>query len=330
MKLKKVNYKSYTGYMAIGSIRAGLGDELMEYPHMFNGLDCLMDVVAGVECPFWGTVQNYDGVGMSAGILHNIAVMRDGTQGSLGPLLRQIELAGSDLDNYEPGIRARIELWNFLSNHGTYVAQDGKFRDTTTGVLTPGPRLRQILSGHTTGKASTSAELAKARRAAELFGEVFEHFHDAQKAYALQWMFNSNIHDENQATLLAAGHKDHLALRGVRDLVDAFWNKKINNLTEDEKPAMQAMVMYHSHSVNAPGKAINVLQRVMARPQYKRENWKDGTGLAFCKDLIKTLATTKYGAWHDTADGANRYDRTRKHMLDHPYFDETLMPKDFR
>lgn len=334
MKAKKVNYKQWTGYKVVGTQPAGYGitkdptDEL----EGLNGLHALMDVVAAVESPFWGTVQNYDGVGMSAGILHNIAVLRDGRQGSLGPLLRAIEVSHES----EKAIDARRMLWDALADHSIYVAQDGVFRSTRDGTTIAGPRLLEVLSGHPKGKASTATELARAKNMAELFHNVFCHFHDVQFEFAYQWMLSSNVRDESFATMLALGMfpRTNMGPSQIQEESMSFWMTPLVQLPKEHGVALQAMIFYHAHSVNAPGKAINVLQKVVERHTKRVDTKKlmatPETGRLFCADLIRALATAKYGAWHDTTDGANRYDRTRRALERHPYVDMSIMPKDFK
>jgi hypothetical protein len=321
IKTSKKQWKEYTGYLAVPAFRREVLLPRDKYgnPDKCSALDILVYAIARLEGPVWGAVQNYDGVGMSAGILHNIAVQRNGQQGSLGPLLRRMEISLTQST-------AGQHLWEFLRNDKIYVAQDGKFRDTTDGSIVKGPRLLTCLSGHPKGKPSTKSELAKSKLAAETFSRAFCYAEEEQRSYALDWVLKSYQDEENFLLyrLLGGGYAP-LEDKQIAPL--QAWLMLPHHLEEyallKGQPtgnALMALLTYHAYSVNAPGMAKKIMDRVLYVARWDDEP-KD-----LSKKLIRAFGTTKYGKWADTPDGANRYDRTRKVLAEFKFFNPDIMP----
>lgn len=324
IKTSKKQWKEYTGYLAVPDLRQEVTlplDPKYNYLAKHSALDILVYVIAKLEGPVWGAVQNYDGVGMSAGILHNIAVQRNGQQGSLGPLLRRMEPSVTQYD-------AGQQLWAFLRNSGIYVAHDGKFRDIADGKIISGPRLLTCLSGHPKGKPSTKQELAQSRLAAETFSRAFCYAQAEQRSYALDWVLGSYREEETFLT--------HRLFGGGRDPIEDKRAAEIQAwliLPRDPEDfgalkgtprgdALMALVTYHAYSVNAPGMAKKIMDRIL----YAARDVEQPKDLP--KKLIRALGTAKYGKWADTPNGANRYDRTRKALQEFPFFNPSIMPVD--
>jgi hypothetical protein len=263
---------------------SSVNDEV--YSHFFprTHIKKALLVLAQIEAPFWGTVQNYDGVGMSAGLIHNIAVYRNGSQGSLWGLLRDMEPSITAGD-------AGKALWDAFRDEGCFVSQDGKLREWNTGKLMPGKWIIDLLSGPG-GHWKTAAEQARARSWALRFAAAFADplGYTAQINSAIQWLLQGQAPAELTAYETFLGRK----LKRAEDVV--FSHMDAN---EREMATSIAMILYHCHSVNAPGKAVQVLNSVLKQPKPTPEA------------LVRALARTNYGKWRDTTDNNNRYDKTR-------------------
>jgi hypothetical protein len=137
MKIQWMRYKSYSGAKIRGTAPVLPPEGADRASHMQRAFY----LTAMLESPTWGSVQSYDGAGMSGGPLHNIAVhphAKGRPQGSLWGLVRDIEKSSGAL--VEP-------LYEWLGEFGWYVASDAKVRQLDTGVLVPGEELRIALSG---------------------------------------------------------------------------------------------------------------------------------------------------------------------------------------
>ena len=295
---KFVTFKKWSGW----KIR---GTEKVAVP--LNGAshaERLFYLTAQLEAPSWGGVQSYDGVGMSAGPIHNIAVHRNGTQGSLIKLLRHLE-ANARSPKLE-------KLFHRLDQCGWYIAHDGRLRSNENGRKIPG---KDIVTEFTGPRGVSLRRGGDSKAWAILFHEAFSDpaTYAAQMQFALDWILNSQEALESQAYQLGTGE----------------WNFDSDDAAAQPMAHLGAgldlaMCVYHSHSVNAPGKAKQVLKRLLGTKVTKED---------FPRRLIRTLALTKYGRWHDTPDNRNRYDRTRiavrRSKLWPAKVVNRLMPKNF-
>src|SRR5210317_1817497 len=137
-KMKWVTYKSFAGFKMGGL-------EPVQPPRGFNRTNHMRRafyLTAQLESPLWGSVQNYDGAGMSGGPMHWVAVYpKTMRQGGLFGLLRAIEIGSS------PDAQTVIkDLWDRFGKHGWYVATDGNLRSTEDGSLISGKEIRNTLS----------------------------------------------------------------------------------------------------------------------------------------------------------------------------------------
>lgn len=279
-----VKYKHYSGFQVSG-VRPFFPDEVED-----SHIERAVWLTAQIETPGgWGSVQNYDGVGMSAGILHNIAVYRNGNQGDLWKLLWRIKRA-------VPSLREMEEFEKRLSDRGWCLRFNGLCGKN--GALVPGVAIVTELSGPK-GNVATQSDKTRAREWAMAFHHLFAHPHtyETQKDFAASWLLNSQSKLEEQAYDTMAptkkGHEDaaSMTMRTIGEAEDL------------------AMCVYHSFSANAPGIAAQVLREVL-----DDLNGRDNR-LELPSTLIRALGTTRYGRWHDTKDNANRYDRTRIAVL---------------
>ena len=277
--MKWLSYKSFSGYSQKGYSAVNRW--------CFNPLLHLHRAVlltAQLEGPYWGTVQSYDGAGMSAGLFHHVAVLpnRPKTpQGSLWKLLRHMEVAAAG-----KGYGSVRALFEALADRSWFVSQDGQLRDTVTGALIPGEDIRTELSGPKgkVPKGDTNA-IGWVRVFHDLFADPA--LIPAQIDFAVGWLIDGQSSAERYFYHKFGG--------GVQ------YTQQLSHLSPDFDLAMCA---YHSHSVNAPGMAVKVLNRLKGRALSADD---------FPRALIRALGKTRYGAWLDLPGdrGRSRYDRTR-------------------
>jgi len=301
-----VQYKKYSGLRRKGAVhvRRYLEEGARPQLHMRRA----WFLTAMLEAPFFGSVQSYDGCGMSAGPLHNIAVYpRNLKQGSLFPLLRRLELVGD--------VTALEVLYDGLREEGWYVARDGKLRHAETGAVIGGRAIRNLF----TPVNGVVPRKGPARDTATMWIDIFWRlFSDpttfpAQEDFAIDYLVSGHRTLESQ---VYAGDDPQVLLVG-----------STRSETTITPPLDLAMCVYHAYSVNAPALASRALSNVMARAPVSKDPEK------FAKALIHRLGTTKYGRWHDTPDGRNRYDKTRLAARRLGFWDKSLvdyyMPRDF-
>jgi len=294
-------YKTWSGVKIAGGKEFSLTAE-QEKLHMWRALWLTAQVEGGGK---FGAVQSYDRAGISAGLEHKIAIYpKPMKQGSIWKLLREIEL-------HAP-CKPLNDLWDALAQKKMFVAQDGSLRNFNTGRLIPAADIRDMLAPPGGKVPRSGPNWEEAKRWALLFFNLFsnERTHEVQVNSAIHSLVAGNGRNETAAYKVSVGI-DHPTV--------ARFGENISNEHD------LAWCVYHCYSVNAPGKGRQRLRA--SRP--------DGTS-AWPKRLIKTLGKTNYGRWHDTFDGGNRYDRTRKYAMRSGMWPEELfagpnaiMPKNF-
>ena len=299
-KPRWVQYKTWSGIAVPGEV------EFVQ-PETTKHMERAVWLTSRLEAPRWGSVQSYDGAGMSGGLLHNIAVQpRDMAQGSLFALIREIAddsdaTASSDVQELLSGFR-RV---------GWTLALDGKLR-FQDGVLVSGEAIRRVFTPPDgkvprRGGYYTSAEIWALRFHNALSSQLTFR---AQTRYAIRW--------------LAAGNKqDELAV------YRRFVSPQLDSCIEVRSPDLPveidlAMCVYHSFSVNGPAPAQTALRGALPHL---------ATPDKFAKTLIRRLGTSTYGRWHDDPDDKkSRYDATRLAVWRSSYWPtdlaKRLMPKD--
>jgi hypothetical protein len=245
-------------------------------------LSCAAYLTAQVEAPYFGTVQSFDGAGISAGFLHDILVFpADLSQGSLGIVVYKVALAA---------MNAGGVLINELKARGWTLGQDGKFRDAG-GALVSGAALRNWVAPPDGKVPQSGPQWDQAARLALAFHNLFSDpaGFAVQEQCAIKWLVSGNRtaetavyqHYMNQPNLPSADGVEVSAMPPEIHL---------------------AMSVYHSFSVNSPKVAADCLARcpLTLSPS------------DFAKALIRELGTHGRDVWHDQpGDGDNRYDRTR-------------------
>lgn len=289
-KVRWVKFKSYSGLKISGT-------QTVPLPRGDLHMDRAYWLTAMLEAPKYGSVQSYDGAAMSGGPLHNIAVYpRNMKQGSLFPLLRQLEYV------FTPAVD---NLWRALRDDaGWYVARDGKLRDYNTGDVISGRAIRQEFSP-TDGKVPRAGSSRKqAEKWIKLFHELFSDplTFDTQREFAIDYLIRGQ--QAHEAKVYAHGDGD----RDIR-LVRAPEKDSLSS-THIPLELDLAMCVYHSHSVNAPAPARSVLVQTLKEFEAVEDLFTQQSRL-FSRRLIYLLGKKRFGRWRDTADGKNRYDRTR-------------------
>jgi hypothetical protein len=286
---KYITYHDYAGFLVRGDYPIAIVPTETRHMHVAAYL------TAQMESARWGTVQSYDGAGMSAGLLHNIAVQpRDLAQGSLWALLDAIRDAVALPNNLLPPFRALEEILARLDAAGLVLSEDGKLREKRAGSLATGQTIRNLLNGSVNGKTPPKGpEHENAKRWALLFSEVFSdpRTHDAQVRYAVRWLCQGRAAEE-------------------LEVYRAFVHESVDSpiaLNRSDLPMEVdlAMCVYHSFSANGPTPAAKILSDTLrAFPKVPE---------TFAKRLIRKLGTSDFGRWKDDPDDkTGRYDHTRK------------------
>lgn len=252
-------------------------------------MDCAVWLASQVEAAAWGTVQSYDGLGMSAGLIHNTLLTRGNDQGSLPLLLRDLELAHAPVER----------LYSALAAHNLYVARDGVIRDTKTGVKVSATILRDIFTPPKGVVPNKGPEWEQAKFWLTLFSDLFAHpkSRRAQVDFAARWMAGNGTREEFQV---------YRTFTGMTKL-DSPIGLKRAQLPEEVDLAMS---FYHAMSVNAPREAIRILRGILVRTPIGIDNQYQAA--VFAQRLIRALGESQYGNWHDLpGDSSSRYDRVR-------------------
>jgi hypothetical protein len=277
-----VTYQNYSGYKVAG-LRAFSPADVAD-SHLERAVWLASQVEGGGT---WGTVQGYDGCGISGGLLHNVGLYRTGEQGDFWKLIDAINL---DVQASARGALPELEAIKAELARLRWEVRGGLVRFQNSGVVVNGHVLQTELSGPG-GNPQTLIDRARAAAWCARFSALLENqrTYSVQKRFAANWMYRSQTTVEARAYALALG-------RPPRD--EEIISLPMHVLGE---PFDLAMCCLHSHSVNAPAIALTKLTDTLAHC----------TPADFPQRIIRALATSNYGKWHDTKDGANRYDRTR-------------------
>ena len=234
-------------------------------------------LVSQLEAANWGTVQNYDGAGMSAGPLHVIAVYPStGGQGPLWSMLRRIFS-----DSSAPAVEA---LRRRLGALGWSLGADGVLRDAS-GAAVSGATIREQLSGPNGRVPDSGPGHDRAKAWALAFHEAFvdPSSYPGQYEGTVDWL-TANFGSEADAY-----SKYVPALAGKSDAEVKSWVRTAT-LGQVSPYLDLAMSVYHAFSVNAPGKAKQILDRVLAMNLDVKN---------FAKTLTKQLGDDSYGNWRE-------------------------------
>lgn len=273
-RARRVTYKKWAGI----SIRGNTKWEPSTVKKT-NHLDKATWLTAAAEGgSMFGTVQSYDGAGISAGLEHQIAVLpRTLEQGGLWNQLRKLDESLPDTNPHW------IALKNEFDKVGWVLDTRGVLRHKTTGTPVGGAEIRNEIAPVNGVVPESGPDFEKAVRWAEVFNDLYED----------PATFNSQIRETKNGLLSLHKDTESQVYKRYCKIDDASVAEVGTNIS----PELDlAMCFYHSFSVNAPSKARGVLTEVLGR----------GLGpVDFAKQLVKALGTNSYANW------TVRYTRTR-------------------
>ena len=320
MKLKK--FKKYSGFVVKGKIPQQPVD--MRSTHLQKAAWLTAEVESG---GMYGSVMNYDGTGMTAGIHQAIAVYprnleddkSENDQGPLWKLIAQIRAA-------VPHLSWLQQLERRFENIDWHIDQEGVVRGMSMGHRVLGENLRTLLSGPR-GRVPIKGE----RRAeATVWIELFHKLFSSPETFTIQDAFGErHFTKRSKAKLRFCKNKFHRRFR-IRDYF--YQHEHISSVTLPRGLASLdiAACMFWSHTVNAPGRTLKLLCKDIDEHGFPVRDYIPGTEMG--KRIIKLLGNDKYGRWDDDIKNG-RYQRTRKAAMQvwpKEFFvgPEAIMPKD--
>jgi len=230
-------------------------------------------LVAELEAANWGTVQNYDGAAMSAGPLHVIGVYPStGKQGPLWGMVRRVFDASAS--------SAVLDLKNKFAAIGWVLGSDGVLR--TAGTVVPGSTIVAQLSGPDGVVPPSGPIYDRARGWAIAFHRAFADpsSYSAQYEGTIDWLF-ANFDSEADA------YRKYVPGLTGSDAQIKQWLRTAS-MSQVGAYLDLAMSAYHAFSVNAPGKAKQILDAILLRNLDVRN---------FSKALVTALGNSSYGNW---------------------------------
>jgi hypothetical protein len=282
----------------------------------------------------YGTVMNYDGTGMTAGIHQAIAVYpknldddyKENDQGPLWKLLSRLEETWPSVNTNATGAKERS--WplfeDFLYSRGIII-DDSQAKNPKTKQLLSGQEIRDILSGSPDGVFPLAgSKKAAAEQMAVEFHVLFSSSwtFEAQERFGIDGFTKQAI---RKLSFCKNPKYSGSPLCEVIYKVPLISKMNLRSLTYETVCFDLAMCVYWSNSVNAPSYAFKLLCKVL-----------DNVGISdpykFSKALLVSLGTSHYGRWDDDLkDG--RYQRIRfyaklKWPLELFEGPKAIMPKD--
>jgi hypothetical protein len=257
----------------------------------------------------FGSVQSYDGCGMTCGLDQHIAVYpreladRDNNalddQGTLWKLMRRIEMVPTgDYPKLRDAINA---LWTELADWDMYLATDGVLRHTKTGAPAHGRKIREVLSPNK-GCPTTKGEKAYAEKWAKLFHAVLSHpaTFQAQIEYGKEHLVKRT--KRRKIALRAGTRVNGIGVHAGYPSTPAelAYSRELTLMQVGQHLSPRqdlALCMYQANSVNAPAIANRCLTKAKQHDDWDRR-------------LIRLLGTSSYGRWDDDLKNG-RYQRTR-------------------
>ena len=237
-KPRYVTYHGNAGYVALGS---DLIMDDQEYPRSTYPFMLYAARLAGaVEGRYWGSVQGYDGAGISGGLLHHVAWYPRGTNlGSFWSLMNEVANQGCP------------HFAEALYRLGVDFDPLGRPKDWRTHTIFKDKRLlaKQIFG------ADNPKVIPKTNDNEALFLAARKDLSDprsfsVQEDYAIRWLLKGRKALETQAVETM-----------VRDLPKHFDPAWLTRDVVGDNVAL-ALIVYHSFSVNSPTKAARILDSV--------------------------------------------------------------------
>lgn len=310
-QIRWVQYNEWSGVMIRGDV------PFVGPPDVSRHMHRAVWLTSQLEGAHWGTVQSYDGAGISAGLLHNVAVLpRSMSQGDLWAQLKMI-FDAADARGNALRSAATNRLRDRLIDNRWAVREDGVLRNVDTGIAVKAVDIRNEIAPPGGKVPRKGPQFERASHWAQLFHDTFADPENrlAQVEFAVRW--------------LARGQGE-LELTAYRMFGDVRLDSAIGVLADALPPAVElAMCVYHSFSVNGPAPAANALRAALAAQDPKKPDPE-----TFAKRLIRGLGKSTFGRWHDEPGdgGRSRYDKTRRAVwgsqLWQTALSKALMPRD--
>jgi hypothetical protein len=313
-RAKVVNFRDYRGLSMKGTVLLGTEDSSTH-------LDEISWLTAQVESNGrFGSVMNYDGTGMTAGIHQAIAVypkaVRDNNlkndQGPLWKLMSRMRAVGllGDIESH-------------MGEYGVYLSNDSKCLWDQTGRIVDGKFIRSMFTGDEGGVMPTSG---RGRRECTRWVKEFHEAFSDQAGFGVQLHYGAE-HFEKMSRKALRYCKDPEVVD--RSILEVFYGgTPLSSVADLPEHYSLAMSMFWSHSVNAPGFALKRLCRQVADKYL--QDVLDKTETA-SRAIIRALGDTPFARWDDGLKNG-RYQRTRtyaKRRWDASLFwDDGVMPKE--
>lgn len=284
MNPKRVTYKKYAGFVIRGTEPYNLSDSSNHFERSFW-------LATKVETNgVFGTVQSYDGAGMSAGLEHQIAVMpRDMSQGGLFKLLQKFanDPNAGKSENF-------INLIKKFKERG-WALENGRLVNERTGVPISGADIQDEFTPMDGTVPERGPFFEKAKEWIILFAKVFQDptTRPIQVAEGINKICNLSRDERRIYQALCPNY---------------FEGTKFLGISKDISPELDlALAVYHSHSVNAPAIARKVLLNIPIQED-----------VSFAKALLNGLKEAKWGNWE------RRWKVTRNFAMNSGIWDKDL------
>ena len=292
-------WKEYSGPLIYGKAKFSIHDAPTHW-------DRIVWLTSQVECGGrFGTVQSFDGTGMTAGLGGYIAVYpkelahEDNNpaddQGALWELLNYIK-------KETPQLTKRIDeefkelKWVLFNGQVRFINEDG-----TPGDLVNGRVIREELTPNQGVVPKYGPDWDSAKGWAVMFHDVFSH----PDSFAAQIKFAV---EHTQA--LAKRKPPFLNRESIESIVYGGDCADTKLFSLDD-PMDLAMAVLFSNAVNAPAMAFRKLKQAMNAFE-DRPNWQSlYHKRTFARILIRVLGNANYARWNFKIV-TGRYQRTRK------------------
>lgn len=308
--MKRIKFNKYAGIKIKGKKETKLDTD---GNGLITPIEKALWLTAMVESNgVYGSVMNYDGTGITAGIHQAVAVYPKNlkVQGSLWGLLRDIQLVLSTPEQYATEAKLTyMALQEMFMDENVELTADGVLRYMGTGNALSGYHIRDLLTGSYDG---VMPKIGKNRVRAENFVLKFHKLFSNPTTFQVQNKYGL----KHFAKLV--NRRMRFSKKFSKCTIDQFVYKRLyksNSLlcTKEDQASDAvdlAMAMFWSHSVNSPGQALRIFCK--AANLASSDPTKDEDGYQFAKNLIRYLGTSSYGRWDDNLKNG-RYQRTRKY-----------------
>jgi len=316
--MRRITFKNYAGFKIAGTHAIS---KTGRYTHLKRASWLTAMVESG---GMFGSVMNYDGTGMTAGIHQAIAVypaeLRHPDKdlaNDQGPLWKLLRLIKNRTDGFN--------FWIKLQQLGWNIGRDNKVRRISDGELVSGFDIRNEFNGSFDGVVPLKGEgRDRSETWIRLFAEIFSSVttFDIQEEYGMEHF----VKQACRSTFRFSKNKDWQILT-MNDVM--YSGVTVDTVTFNDDPELDlALCMYWSNSVNAPGMALKVLCKTLP------DIFRVKNTSTWARKLIANLGNCTWGRWDDDIPNG-RYQRTRKYAMESEFWPKelfvgknTIMPKD--